>query len=128
MKKFVAYFFLTVYLFSNTEAREVLKFPKLIEHYISHKIQNEDTTLYSFFKMHYLDAPIKDADYKQDMKLPFKTQIVSTASVFVTTPPKTFEFSFENHQIPAEKKQNFSYSAHFTTQHLDSVFRPPIFI
>ena len=72
MKKSLVYVLLFVYLFSFPEMRQLLKVPNLVEHYISHKIKDRNTTLYSFIKMHYLDEQKQDADYKQDMQLPFK--------------------------------------------------------
>jgi hypothetical protein len=76
-----------------------MKLPKLIEHYIAHEVSNSETTLFSFFKMHYLDETVKDADYDQDMKLPFKNRDHSSVAFFSIVPPKKIEISFENRKI-----------------------------
>ena len=65
-----------------------MKMPNLIEHYISHKIIDNGTTVFSFIKMHYLDEHGVDGDYHQDMKLPFKTHDVSVNVFSFVFPPK----------------------------------------
>lgn len=73
MKKEGAILLMAVYLFGATNACQVLKLPLLVTHYIKHKQESPYITLGSFFKMHYIDAQPFDADYVQDMQLPFKT-------------------------------------------------------
>jgi len=65
---------MSIYLFGTTEAYQALKLPLLVEHYIKHKHQNPHLTLLGFLKLHYSDKTIFDSDYRQDMRLPFKTQ------------------------------------------------------
>lgn len=88
MKKYITYFLICTYLFSFSEVRQILKMPNLIEHYISHKIIDNGTSVFSFVKMHYLDEHGVDGDYHQDMKLPFKTHDVSVNVFSFVFPPK----------------------------------------
>ncbi|UBB90772.1 hypothetical protein J4771_05345 [Candidatus Kaistella beijingensis] len=125
MKKLLTYFLLSLYLLSFTEARQVLKLPNLIEHYISHELRDKNTTLYSFIKMHYLDAPVKDSDYNQDMSLPFKTHDLSPISINLVVPPKKIEFNFEQKKLFVEKKQNFAYSETFYPSVFQKIWQPP---
>ncbi|HTI92822.1 MAG TPA: hypothetical protein VL727_19630 [Puia sp.] len=74
MKKAIAIMLMSVYLFGTTEAYQALKMPLLVQHYIKHKQENPHLTLLGFLKLHYSDKTIFDADYQQDMNLPFKTQ------------------------------------------------------
>ncbi|MDO6430234.1 hypothetical protein Q4E93_06545 [Flavitalea sp. BT771] len=74
MKKAIAILLMFVYLFGTTEAYQALKLPLLVEHYIKHKQENSHMTLLGFLKLHYSDKTVFDADYQQDMRLPFKTQ------------------------------------------------------
>jgi hypothetical protein len=106
----------------------MLKLPNLIEHYYSHTHKDKNTTIFSFLKMHYLDNHGKDADYKEDMKLPFKTHDNPSHSISstTTTPPKSFEFSFENQNFSEVVKNYFGYIEPITSHHLLSVFRPPV--
>jgi hypothetical protein len=126
MKKFLTYFLLAVYVFSFTEARQALKLPNLVEHYISYTLKYKDASFFSFFKTHYWDAQTKDSDYDQDMKLPFKICDFSGINVDFSVLPKIFEFSVEHKEFFKETKQNFGYSEPFTTYNIASVFRPPI--
>jgi len=73
VKEKVAIFLLVVYLFGSTDAYQLLKLPLLVGHYVKHKRESPYMTLGSFFKMHYIDPQPFDSDYKQDMRLPFKT-------------------------------------------------------
>jgi hypothetical protein len=73
VKKPLAIVLTAIYLFGATDASQLLKLPLLVSHYIKHKKENPYTTLGSFFKMHYVDPQPYDADYTQDMQLPFKT-------------------------------------------------------
>ncbi|HLZ88184.1 MAG TPA: hypothetical protein VKQ52_13110 [Puia sp.] len=74
VKKAIAILLMSVYLFGTTEAYQALKLPLLVRHYIKHKHENPNLTLLGFLKLHYSDKTVFDADYQQDMKLPFKTQ------------------------------------------------------
>lgn len=90
---------MALYLLGTTEAGQVLKLPLLVEHYIKHKGESPGITLFSFFKMHYVDPQPYDADYQQDMELPFKTCLY----FFTLTPPSILpilpQLSFK---VPAE--------------------------
>lgn len=53
---------------------EIIKISALIEHYHQHTEDNQDMTFFAFFDMHYLQETVHDADYEEDMKLPFKAE------------------------------------------------------
>ena len=125
LKKLLTYLTLSLYLFSFTEARQILKLPNLIEHYISHELRDSNTTLFSFFKMHYLDEHQIDSDYSQDMKLPFKTHDFSFSAFSLTVPPKPLDFSLTAKRIFVEKKQNFAYSENFYPSVFQKIWQPP---
>jgi len=77
MKRWSAILFLFIYLLGATNACQLLKLPLLVSHYIKHKQESPYITLGSFFKMHYIDPQPMDADYNEDMQLPFKTTPVT---------------------------------------------------
>ena len=128
MKRPIIYFFLCIYLLSFTEVRQFMKFPNLVEHYIFHKISNENTTLFSFVKLHYLDESIVDSDYDQDMKLPFKTHEANTNSMILLTLPESFRFVIKVPEILRKKAPIFSYNRSYASNPLASIFHPPILI
>lgn len=125
MKKYIIYFLICTYLFSSSEVRQMLKLPNLIEHYISHKIVDSGTSLYSFLKMHYVDEQFRDKDYQQDMKLPFKTHDFSVNVFSFIFPPKNLEFNFEHIALDIDQKQNFVYSEHFFPSVFQKIWLPP---
>ena len=73
LKKLIAILFCCAYLFSTTELHELIKLPLLIEHFAEHREQNKHITLWQFLYIHYAMGDVKDADYEEDMKLPFKS-------------------------------------------------------
>ena len=90
MKKLISVAILSLYLISATEFYQLLKLPVLLEHFIQHKEENKSVTLLSFLQMHYIDATVMDADYEQDMKLPFKTHSENAhLSILALIPQKT---------------------------------------
>ncbi|MDR2205367.1 MAG: hypothetical protein LBE36_04340, partial [Flavobacteriaceae bacterium] len=119
MRKFLTYFLLATYLLSYTEAKQALKIPNFIEHYFSYQQRYQNAGFLSYIKMHYLEDQGKDADYEEDMQLPYKTVDFSIVFVGLQIPPKVYEYSFEQKkEFKEEKTRNFQYSDHFTTQHL----------
>lgn len=70
------------FLVSTTELSQLLKLPKLIEHYAQHKERNQGLSFIAFLSLHYMVDHGMDADYKEDMQLPFKTFHTVTISGF----------------------------------------------
>ncbi len=62
-----------IYLVGSTEAYQLLKVPGLIVHYVKHCKEDPTTTVQSFLALHYQEETVYDADWQQDMQLPFKT-------------------------------------------------------
>ena len=73
MRRLLVIPLLAIYLFGTTDAYQVFNLPLLVEHYIQHRQDNRTLTFWGFLKIHYVDKTVVDADYNQDMKLPFKT-------------------------------------------------------
>ncbi|PZP50221.1 MAG: hypothetical protein DI598_06015, partial [Pseudopedobacter saltans] len=64
-----------VYLFGTTELHQLMKLPRLIDHYEDFLQKSPESNFYAFFRIHYLISqdPETDSDYDQDMQLPFKS-------------------------------------------------------
>jgi hypothetical protein len=73
LKKLLSISFVIIYLFGATEASQLVKLPKLMQHYLHHQQENPAISLLTFLKMHYAEKFVMDDDYQQDMELPFKT-------------------------------------------------------
>ena len=125
MKKWFVYFTICIYLTSFSEVRQLAKMPNLIEHFISHKISDSGMSIFAFFKMHYIDEQVKDSDYKQDMKLPFKTHDFSNSIVNLSIPPERTTFNILNQSIYVDYSSNFSYSEKFYPSVFSKIWEPP---
>lgn len=90
MKQIVAIFFLTLYLFTATEFKQLFKLPTLIEHYKEHQQKNKHISFFSFIKMHYSKGVLDD-DYTKDQQLPFKTCCDISSCIAISTPPNNIE-------------------------------------
>lgn len=126
MKKIVAALLLLLYFFGATEAYQLCKLPKLVQHYRQHKAQNAGMSFVAFMKEHYAEKMVIDDDFQQDMQLPFKTHNADSCNVFFATVPAPFfcishlpviitsavVFSTQNEQV--------SYRIH-----PNDVFQPP---
>ena len=86
MRSAAASFFIFVYLFANTELHQLVKAYAFVAHYAEHKKENPAMTLAEFVHLHYFSGDVKDADYAQDMQLPFKTTDCSNFSPSHTLP------------------------------------------
>jgi hypothetical protein len=124
MKRFTAYLFCTLYLFSTTEAYQVLKFPVILEHFHEHQKENKNITFLEFLDIHYMHGSPIDDDYERDMQLPFKkmnhhvsmtpvhVKRLTTPVLTIALPPKQNDFIIvDDHQV---------YS-----KYLSSIFQPP---
>ena len=126
MRKHIAIVLLSVYLLSFQEFRQVLKFPLLIEQFVKHEVVGNDYTLMGFIEHHYFNN-IKDSDYQQDMKLPFKTydfSMVSSSMVIILVEIENY-LPEKPKSIIAERKSNFVYIKEFVSEYHYSVFQPP---
>lgn len=88
MQKKIAKFLLLLFLMQTTQLGEFGKLPLLVTHYLQHKSLYPHTTMVGFFKMHYIDKTIVDADYAQDMQLPFKTASNYNLNIPIGLPPE----------------------------------------
>lgn len=113
------------YLISFCEVRQVVKLPNLIGHYITHKKANPNMSLYAFFKMHYLDKQVKDKDYSDDMKLPFKTHDNFTSFLTINIPPEKATIKIPHQIIYVDYSSNFSYSEKFYPSIFKQIWEPP---
>lgn len=125
MKKWLVYFLIGTYLTSFCEVRQFAKLPLLIEHYISHKLVNQEMSMFSFIKMHYIDEHVADYDYKEDQKLPFKTHDFSGTFIMLSIPPEKPNLNIEYHLVYVDDSRNFSYSEKFFPSVFQKIWEPP---
>jgi len=125
VKKVISIFFLTIYLFSTTEAVELFKLPVVFQHYHEHKAIDKDLSFLSFLDIHYMHGSPRDADYDRDMQLPFKTPVHPTiiATGYISPTPISF-IALKVFFI--EKKQHLIYNTTgYSFNYHSSVWQPP---
>jgi len=114
-----------VYLCATTELYQLVKLPCLVQHFLEHREQDRNISLWRFLAMHYADKDIRDNDYDRDMRLPFKTHDgCTTASISVFTPQQFYTeidrpASFETKQFPVQEV-NF-----IASHYLSNIWQPP---
>ncbi len=125
MIKCIAILFLFIYLLGATPLGQLCKLPMLIEHYQEHQKENKDISFLSFLKMHYFNGDPKDADYEDDMKLPFKTIDVNTALLaFVAFENPTFKLE-RSIFIELRVNKTTSSDSWHTNKYLSAIWKPP---
>lgn len=125
LKNKITIFFLAIYLFSVTEAHQVLKIPIIFQHFGEHQEQDKNISLVKFLAMHYLHGSPKDKDYARDMQLPFKTTgdcITAIAPAYI---PVTVEFKLER-PVELIRQQNFIRPEQFIfSAYPANIWQPP---
>lgn len=125
LKKLIAIFCFTVYLFSSTEAYQLLKLPLLVQHFADHKKENKYITLLQFLDIHYMHGSPKDKDYDEDMKLPFKTCSHNFASVVAMVVPSQ-EFSLPPQPVSFVQQTKFVVRDQFFSSSFSArIWQPP---
>lgn len=104
---------------------QLVKLPLLVEHFIEHKAQKNDLTLWEFLCIHYTPTTEKDSDYAKDMKLPFKTHdgcINAVISAFVPN-----NYSTEINKPVISQSNNFPLldEAFMGSSFLSAIWQPP---
>lgn len=128
MKRIITYTLLSIYLVSFTDVKELLKFPFLVEHYLEDSERFPDLSLYDFMKVHYFESFVKDFDYKDDLKLPFKSVDSNLTYTNCIIIPKIIANYISNQFFPLHKVDNFSYSEISYNAYLSNIYHPPIFV
>lgn len=125
VKKMSAIFFFTVYLFSTTEAHQLLKLPLIFEHFSEHQQENRQITFTEFLKIHYLNPPVKDKDYDKDMQLPFKSFGDCISSISPAFVPVTIQHTAAESIDISPEKIFFLKDQMFISSYLANIWQPP---
>jgi hypothetical protein len=127
VKKIVASILLFSFLMSNTPLKELVKLPLLVQHFVKHKHENKKIGFIDFLKMHYFNEDPKDADYEEDMKLPFKAFSNDFSSIVFSNHTPT-EFALQHQFFVRNNQPKFGHQTiNFTSFHLNAIWQPPKF-
>lgn len=125
MKKATAIFFLSLYLFSSTELKQLVKLPLLFQHYKEHKALDGSISFLQFLRIHYHDATVIDDDYARDMQLPFKNHDTCHNISFNALTATSFPSVIEKPVLPCRHNYIISNDDFLNTVYLSSVWQPP---
>lgn len=125
LKKIVAISLLSVYLLSTTELYQLLKLPSLVHHFVEHKQENKDLTLWGFLYIHYAHDIAKDSDYDKDMKLPFKTHDGCTNSTISAFTAHNFSTEISKPVINESKIFPIYLEEFAAYSFLSKIWQPP---
>ena len=123
MKNVLLISLLLTHLLGNTELCQLLRVPKIFEHYQEHQLWNTDASFLGFITMHYMGKDGIDGDEDQDKELPFmhilhQTPLVSTAPPTVCSAvPKRINAELKTFTI----RDNFNVRPVYT----GTLLRPP---
>ncbi len=124
MRKLFTYIIISLYIFGSTEAYQLLKVGYLVEHYLEHKNAN-NLSLLEFIDVHYIQPTIMDADYAEDMKLPFKSHHDCQAQITHLAKLQSNDFFIDVPYIETNSEKSDYISPFSGTQYLDEIFQPP---
>ncbi|QEC42073.1 hypothetical protein [Pseudobacter ginsenosidimutans] len=114
---------LLVLIGQSTNMVQLVKLPKLFEHFKEHRALNPEVGMLKYLSMHYWGEDFNDDDDEKDMQLPFKKYDINIlATLFVS-----------NHKLPALTPHNWIIEKDFGIEQPDfyynpagqSLFRPP---
>jgi hypothetical protein len=125
MRRVIPILFLGVYLFSTTDAYQILKVPVIFEHYHEHSLADKNLSFIAFLVMHYSANDPEDGDYQRDMKLPFKTSNHIVRAVIPLMVPE----AFNQLQLPAFRRNQPLYLVRndnlVPSRSVATIFQPP---
>ena len=99
MKKITTIFLLSIYLFSATDLKELLKINALTNHFEETKQLDNSVSFFSFLIMHYITDDGNSKDNATDEKLPFKSHVVYFVVSFVSVHIQITSLSFNAYPI-----------------------------
>ena len=127
MKSSISKILIIVYLFSATEASQLLKFPLLFSHFVEHQ-QKEPSMSFGEFLHHHYAAEHKDYDdAATDNKLPFKSHDQCWSFVFPISIFHTIQLSQIQTIVIEKSKILISASANIFSAYLSTFWQPPRF-
>jgi hypothetical protein len=104
-----------------------VKLPFLVEHFIEHKEQNQQLTLWQFLCIHYSQDDNEKSDNEKDMKLPFKSHDNCNGTNIIAFVCNPFaEFQLANRIVYVESEPFlFNQEDPFSTSFLSNIWQPP---
>jgi hypothetical protein len=127
LKKAAAISFLLIFLFTNTELKQLLKLPVLIHHYMEHNKEDAGKTLLAFLYEHYAEEHVVKTPRHHDKdheNLPFKSHHTGISQVPVFCVSVTAIDCTIDAVLPASVKNVYTEPSHYPSA-LSKIWQPP---
>jgi hypothetical protein len=125
VKSSISKILIIIYLFSATEASQLLKLPLLFSHFIEHQQKEPSMSFGEFLHHHYAAEHHDDGDAATDNKLPFKSHDQCWSFVFPISIFHTIQLSQIKTIVIEKKKILISSSANIFSAYLSTIWQPP---
>ncbi len=123
VRKVIAIFFMLLFLVSTTEFGQLLKFPILVEHYVEHKTNDANLSIWGFLQIHYSESH-KEIGDPVDEKLPFVSHAHIISFVGIVTPTPVIKINRLKFNTNHNKVHAFDEDA-IESNYLSSIWQPP---
>jgi hypothetical protein len=116
---------LAFYLLSATAIHEVIKLPRLVEHYFDHSREEARIGLFQYLALHYGIEDGTDDDAAEDNQLPFKSSEYFSSISFVSVKPPAIGQSMRFSEVSGAHVFLIHNESYLPSPYLDSIWQPP---
>lgn len=123
MRKTLAILLISVHLFGNTEAGQLLKFPQLLQHFFQHHQIDPSISFFQFIAMHYGGDDGTTADDDFDSQLPCHNLTHNTIAHVYS--PMVEDISSAEAIVPETTEYSSRLLAGVSSEHVLLILQPP---
>lgn len=116
---------LAFYLLSATAIHELIKVPRLVEHYFDHNREEIPVGLFHYLTLHYGIEDGTDEDAAEDSQLPFKSSEYFSSISFVSVKPPMMSQGLRIAEIASDYEFQIRNDAYLPSPYLDRIWQPP---
>lgn len=116
---------LAIYLLSATAIHELIKVPRLVEHYFDHNKEEMPIGLFHYLTLHYGIEDGTDEDATEDSELPFKSSEYFSSISFVSVKPPIMSQGLRIAKIVSDYEFQIRNDAYLPSPYLDRIWQPP---
>jgi hypothetical protein len=114
-------------MLSATAIHEVIKLPRLVEHYFDHSREDTRVGLIQYFVLHYGIEDGTDDDAAEDNQLPFKSSEYYSSISFVSVKPPAIGQSLRLSDIVSDHHFFILNESFLPSPYSESIWQPPRF-
>lgn len=116
---------LAFYLLSATAIHELIKVPRLVEHYFDHNREEIPVGLFQYLTLHYGIEDGTDEDAAEDSQLPFKSSEYFSSVSFVSVKPPIMNQGLRIANIVSDHEFHLRNDVYLPSPYLDRIWQPP---